>query len=125
MNFAFAKSCLMFATVTALFVFLSPLATAQGETFELSEEELAEQPVSVTISQDDDRKMVATFTNHTDEVVRLIKPQDGSFYKWLMPFYDFTVTNEAGEKMQLCPRCGNYGAADLDTMKKKFLFDSL
>ena len=53
----------------------------------------------------------ATFTNTSKKPIVLYRPQDGSFYGWVAPHFDFMILPK-GSKTRLGPggRCGNHGA---------------
>jgi hypothetical protein len=55
------------------------------------------------------------FTNNTTATIQVLKPIDGSEWCWVMPYYQFTVTNAAGKGMKLVPRCGMHGHPYSDT----------
>jgi len=53
--------------------------------------------------------VILKFTNKSTDVIRILKPLDGSLSSWHMPYYQFEVEDENGTSLQLPPRCGISG----------------
>jgi hypothetical protein len=49
------------------------------------------------------------FTNKSDETITFLKPQDGSFFGWINPVYQFTIIDESGRSLPAPPRSGTLG----------------
>jgi hypothetical protein len=70
--------------------------------------------ISLRPSKTED-EFVARFTNVSQDVVRILKPLDGSEHSWLMPHYAYSVADGKGTKFKLFGRCGHYGQPYSDT----------
>lgn len=70
-----------------------------------------EASVVATISQKEQgsRLVDITFKNQIDQEVTIIRPLDGSLWKWHFPYYDFTVSDSDGTSLRLGGRCGVSG----------------
>lgn len=53
--------------------------------------------------------VLVRFTNRDTQGIRILRPLDGSEWSWHMPYYQFTVCDAEGKKLELSPRCGNSG----------------
>lgn len=74
---------------------------------------LPAQELSLRIAPFEDSRyegrITATFSNDSKQVIKLLRPLDGSEWRWHKPYYDFSVFNSKGEQMKLALRCGLSG----------------
>ena len=54
-------------------------------------------------------QITASFTNNGKNEIGILRPLDGSMWRWHMPYYDFSVFDSQGDPVKIGGRCGHSG----------------
>ena len=105
--------------ITTTTIALVALFCLSGESVQsrtsTSFDEAWQNELAVSLSLPGNDTIVVQFVNQGVDTIRILKPLDGSFHSWVMPYYSFTYDDGTGPQCDLIPRCGHFGHPYFDT----------
>lgn len=71
--------------------------------------------LSVAVDASVPGRLRIEFTNNGGREIKLLKPLDGSYWSWTMPYYQFSLSRNGNTDFDLMPRCKLHGRPFTDT----------
>jgi hypothetical protein len=93
----------------------SQLVTSAPAERDAAIQELPLHDLEITLHRAAGNAFLVRFRNLTATPLQILKPIDGSEHAWVMPYHEFSLTDDQGGKYPMSGRCGMCGTPYSDT----------